>query len=214
MLFIQTLFAGAAFIVAAAALEINVFPKTVEAGKTYTVTYSPADDTPTTFILRQGENEDLKTVSTLTTAATNGKFTWSVSEDLPNASNYALEIKQGSIVNYIGPISLTGSDAVSSAVSSSVASSTRSAASSSASASVTITSSAVTTASATVSPSIGLNSTITSATLSRTISSTSRPTGTSTSTGGVPESTGAASSLASSPFAVLFGAVAAMVYFN
>jgi len=210
MLFIQTLFAGAAFIVAAAALEINEFPKTVEAGKTYTVTYSPADDTPTTFILRQGENEDLKTVDTLTTAATNGKFTWSVSEDIPNASNYALEIKQGSIVNYIGPIGLTGSDAVSSAVSSSVASSTRSAASSSASASVTITSSAVTTASATVSPSIGLNSTITSATLSRT--STSTPTG--TSTGGVPESTGAASSLASSPFAVLFGAVAAMVYFN
>lgn len=214
MLFIQTLFAGAAFIVAAAALEINEFPRTVEAGKTYTVKYSPADDTPTTFILRQGANEDLKTVSILTTAATNGKFTWSVSKDIPNASDYALQIKQGSVVNYIGPIGLTGSDAVSSAVSSaassSVASSTSSAASSSASASGTITSSAVTTASATVSPSTGLNSTITSATLSRT--STPRPTG--TSTGGVPESTGAASSLASSPFAVLFGAVAAMVYFN
>jgi hypothetical protein len=66
MLFIQTLFAGAAFIVAAVALEINEFPRTVEAGKTYTVKYSPADDTPTTFILRQGANEDLKTVSILT----------------------------------------------------------------------------------------------------------------------------------------------------
>jgi hypothetical protein len=66
MLFVQTLFAGAAFIVAAAALEINDFPRTVEAGKTYTVTYSPADTTATTFLLRQGANEDLKTVTTLT----------------------------------------------------------------------------------------------------------------------------------------------------
>ena len=66
MLFIQTLFAGAAFLVAAAALEINVAPKTVESGKTYSVTYSPADDTPTTFILRQGADEDLKSVAILT----------------------------------------------------------------------------------------------------------------------------------------------------
>ena len=67
MRFFQMLASSAAFIAAALAVEINEYPTGgVEAGKTYTVTYSPADNTPTTFILRKGLSTDLDTVGTLT----------------------------------------------------------------------------------------------------------------------------------------------------
>lgn len=67
MRFFETIISGAALLAAAFALEINEFPaQGVEAGKTYTVTYSPADNTPTTFILRQGASTDLDTIATLT----------------------------------------------------------------------------------------------------------------------------------------------------
>lgn len=67
MRFFQMLASSAALIAAALALEINDYPTTgVEAGKTYQVTYSPADNTPTTFILRKGLSTDLDTVGTLT----------------------------------------------------------------------------------------------------------------------------------------------------
>ncbi|KAF2707929.1 hypothetical protein K504DRAFT_360737, partial [Pleomassaria siparia CBS 279.74] len=124
MLFIQTLFAGAAFVAAVAAkVEINEWPQTVEAGKTYEVTYSPADGGATTFILRQGANADLTTVKTLTTSATGGKFSWKVDDSVPNSNNYALEVIQSGTDNnnYIGPIALSGSDATSSTAPSSSA---------------------------------------------------------------------------------------------
>lgn len=67
MRFFETIVSGAALIAAALALEINSFPaEGVVAGQTYTVTYSPADNTPTTFILRQGTSTDLDTIGTLT----------------------------------------------------------------------------------------------------------------------------------------------------
>lgn len=67
MRFFETILSAAAFAAAVAALEINQFPaEGVVAGQTYTITYSPADDTPTTFILRQGKSTDLDTVGTLT----------------------------------------------------------------------------------------------------------------------------------------------------
>lgn len=67
MRFFQILASGAAFIAAALALEINDYPTGgVQAGQTYTITYSPADDTPTTFILRKGLSTDLGTIGTLT----------------------------------------------------------------------------------------------------------------------------------------------------
>jgi hypothetical protein len=67
MRFFQIVASGAAFIAAALALEINQFPAGgVKAGQTYTITYSPASDTPTTFILRKGLSTDLDTVGTLT----------------------------------------------------------------------------------------------------------------------------------------------------
>ena len=58
---------SAAFIAAALALEINEYPTGgVEAGQTYTITYSPADDTPTTFVLRKGLSTNLDILGTLT----------------------------------------------------------------------------------------------------------------------------------------------------
>jgi len=211
MRFFQTLFAGAAFVAAAAALEINLFPKSVEPGKTYTITYSPADNTPTTFILRQGANEDLKNVDTLTTTATGGKFEWTVDDSLPNAKDYALEIKQGDLLNYIGPIGLTGSDATSAASSSEVASSTAAPSSSATTAAATT---IITTVSGAISSSVASNGTVSSATLSPTASGTSAPSGASTTTGGgAPQNTGAASTLGS-PLALLFSGLAAMLYFN
>ena len=66
MRFFKTLFAAALVAVVAAKPEIHDYPKNIEPGKTYEITYSPADDTPTTFILRRGENLNLDKVVTLT----------------------------------------------------------------------------------------------------------------------------------------------------
>jgi hypothetical protein len=67
MRFFQMVASGAAFIAAALALEINQFPAGgVKAGQSYTITYSPASDTPTTFVLRKGVSTNLGTVGTLT----------------------------------------------------------------------------------------------------------------------------------------------------
>ncbi|KAJ4372112.1 hypothetical protein N0V83_003885 [Neocucurbitaria cava] len=216
MRFFETVISGAALIAAVFALEINDFPSSgVVAGQTYTVTYSPKDDTPTTFILRQGDSGNLKTVQTLTTTATGGSFSWTVPKDLTDESDYALEIQQGEVINYSAQFPLSGgsgSDAASSAISSAYASASSAAASAASSASAAL-SSAISSAvaSATISPSAGTNTTVTSATLSRTATGT-KATASATSSGSVPESTGAASSLATSPLAALFGAVAAFAY--
>jgi hypothetical protein len=67
MRFFQMVASSAALIAAALAVEINQYPTGgVVAGQTYTVTYSPADNTPTTFILRKGASTNLDTVGTLT----------------------------------------------------------------------------------------------------------------------------------------------------
>lgn len=71
MRFFETILSGAALVAAVLALEINTFPSGgVKAGQTYTITYSPADNTPTTFILRQGASGNLDTVGTLTSRST------------------------------------------------------------------------------------------------------------------------------------------------
>jgi hypothetical protein len=67
MRFFQMVASSAAFIAAALAVEINNYPTGgVQAGQTYTITYSPGGNTPTTFILRKGISTDLGTVGTLT----------------------------------------------------------------------------------------------------------------------------------------------------
>lgn len=213
MRFFQTILSGAALIAAAAALTIDTFPANVVAGETYTVTYSPKDNTPTTFILRQGPSGNLNTIETLTTTATGGSFSWTVKSTYANQPNYALEVRQGDVINYSGQFPLTGG---SGSAASSAASSTRASASSAAASSASAAlSSAISSshASASIVPSSGANSTVASATLSQSrtaaASGTSRPT--SSTTSGPPQSTGAASSL-SSPLAAIFGAFAAFAY--
>lgn len=213
MRFFETIFAGAALVAAALAVEINEFPSEVQAGRSYRITYTPGDDTPTTFILRKGENADLAIITTLTESATGGEFMWSVDSALPNADDYALEIRQGDENNFIGPISLSGgSDATSSAASSSGSASSTATDSSASSAATTETetetvTSVVTSASASITPSAN-GTTITTGTRTPSASPTESE------DGGVPESTGAASAFGSSPMALIFGAVAAMAYLN
>lgn len=215
MRFFETLFAGAALVAAALAVEINEFPSEVQAGRSYRITYTPGDDTPTTFILRKGKNEDLDTITTLTTTATGGEFQWAVDSSLPDADDYALEVRQGEESNFIGPIALSGgSEPTSSAESSSGSASSTATDSSSASSAATTTetetetvTSLVTSASASITPSAN-GTTITTGTRTPTASPTE------TDEGGVPESTGAASAFGSSPMALIFGAVAAMAYLN
>lgn len=228
MRFFQAILSSAAFAALVAALEINEFPtQGVVAGNSYTITYSPADDVPTTFILRQGKSTDLDTIGTLTTTATGGKFQWTPSKDLPNESDYALEIKRGDTVNYSAQFPLTGgaasddkpisssspsaSASASSSVKPSSSASSSASPSSSASGSSSMTSAASSTPSASVSTPAG-NSTISSATLSRTPlpSATRTPTGSAS----VPEVTASgADSLFANPLAAIVGAAAALVYF-
>lgn len=211
MRFFETILSGAALIAAALAVEINDYPTGgVVAGQTYTITYSPKDNTPTTFILRQGESTNLNTIDTITTTATGGSFTWTVPKDLANAPNYALEIRQEGVEpNYSGQFGLTGGSGSLSSLISSLSSAQSSLSSRAASLSSALSSAASASASATITPSASSNSTVSAPTLSRTSGSTSRPT---TTSGGPPESTGAASALSSSPLGLVFGAVAAFVY--
>ncbi|EMD85155.1 hypothetical protein COCC4DRAFT_28505 [Bipolaris maydis ATCC 48331] len=221
MRFFQAILSSAAFAALIAALEINDFPaQGVVAGNTYTITYSPADDVPTTFILRQGLSTDLDTIGTLTTTATGGKFQWTPSKDLPNESDYALEIKRGDTVNYSAQFPLTGgaasdsnpvsSSSASASPSSSAEPSSSASPSPSASASSSMTSAASSTPSAPVSTPAG-NSTVSSVTLSRTHSPTapSTPTGSAS----VPEVTTSGAGSLANPLAAIVGAAAALLYF-
>ncbi|KAF2831671.1 hypothetical protein CC86DRAFT_452656 [Ophiobolus disseminans] len=216
MRFFEVVVSGAALISTAFAATIDTYPTAgVEAGKTYTVTYSPKDQ-PVTFVLRRGLSTNLDTVGTLGTA-TGGSFSWTVASNLANAPNYALEVRQeGSAPNYSGQFGLTGgSGSLSSAIASASSAASAAASSAAASASAAISSirasASSVAASATILPSAGANSTIVSPTISRTGSASVRPTGTGTGTA-PPESTGAASMLSSSPLALIFGAVAAFAY--
>jgi hypothetical protein len=64
MRFFETILFAAGLV---AAVTIDQYPTSgVVAGQTYTITYSPADGGPTTFLLRQGVSTDLTTIDTLT----------------------------------------------------------------------------------------------------------------------------------------------------
>ncbi|KAF1911548.1 Ser-Thr-rich glycosyl-phosphatidyl-inositol-anchored membrane family-domain-containing protein [Ampelomyces quisqualis] len=217
MRFYEIVVAGAGLVSSAFAVTIDTYPNGgVEAGKSYTITYSPKDQ-PATLILRKGLSTDLATIATIGTGQA-GSFTWNVPSTLPNGADYALQITQGSEINYSGQFGLTGgSSAVSSAALSSATSasgattSTVAVTSSTTQGSTVIVTRSTSVASASIIPSAGLNSTVSVPTLSRTPSATaSRPA--STTGGNPPESTGAAAMLSASPFAAILGAIAAFAY--
>ena len=69
MRFFHVVLSGAALLAAAWALEFNDVPTKIEPGKTYTITYSPKDNTPTTIKLRKGDSANLDTIATLTSTS-------------------------------------------------------------------------------------------------------------------------------------------------
>jgi hypothetical protein len=64
MRFFEIVVSGAALISSVFAVTIDTYPDGIEAGKTYTLTYSPKDQ-PATFVLRKGLSTDLQTVATI-----------------------------------------------------------------------------------------------------------------------------------------------------
>lgn len=209
MRFFEIVVSGAALISSAFAVTIDTYPTSgVEAGKSYTITYSPKDQ-PATFILRKGLSTDLTTIATIGTGQ-GGSFTWSVPSNLPNGADYALQVTQGTEINYSGQFGLTGGSA-SALPSSGASTSTVVVTSRTTQGSTVVVTRSTSAASVSIVPSAGANSTVSTATLSRTPSaSASRPA--STTGGSPPESTGAAAMLSASPFAAIFGAIAAFAY--
>lgn len=103
--------AGLAALAAAqsATLGFTSVPKDITAGQPEAIEYKAADlNSPVTIVLRKGASTDLKTISTLTSSATGGKYTWTPSTSLVSGSDYALQITQGSETNYYGPFALAG----------------------------------------------------------------------------------------------------------
>jgi len=209
-------------------LSFTNVPTSVIVGQSYKIEWKTTDTTsPITITLRKGPSGNLQTISTLTSTTTGTTYTWIPDKSLADGTDYALQITQGTQINYSGQISLSGGSL--SAISSS-ASASASASSSASAASVS--SSALSTAiignsTASVTPSVSAastgkgNSTISTATLSATVKITSAITGAaSTGASGTPTTaaqgppTGAAGQLGSSPMALIFGAVAAMAYLN
>lgn len=213
-------------------LSFTNVPTSVIVGKSYTIEWKTTDTTsPITITLRKGPSGNLQTISTLTSTATGTTYTWIPDKSLADGTDYALQITQGTQINYSGQISLSGGSlsAISSSASASASSSvSASSSASAASVSSSVLSTAITgNSTASVTPSVSAastgkgNSTISTATLSATIKVTSAITSAaSTGASGTPTTaaqgapTGAAGQLGSSPMALIFGAVAAMAYLN
>ncbi|OCK96973.1 uncharacterized protein K441DRAFT_26440 [Cenococcum geophilum 1.58] len=216
-------------------LSFTNVPTSVTVGNSYPIEWKTSDTTsPITILLRKGPSGNLLTISTLTSTATGTAYTWIPDKSLVDGSDYALQITQGTQINYSGQISLSGGSL--SAVSSSASASASSSVSASSSASAASVSNSIlsTTAitgnsTASVTPSVSAastgkgNSTISTATLSATkitsaitsaASTGAGASGTQTAAQGAPTPSGAAGQLGSSPMALIFGAVAAMAYLN
>ncbi|KAI1203908.1 Ser-Thr-rich glycosyl-phosphatidyl-inositol-anchored membrane family-domain-containing protein [Nemania serpens] len=164
----------------------------IEAGSTFKITWDDAEG-PVTLTLKNGPSDDLKDVETITANASGKSFVWPVDPAL-TTGNYAIEITDGTDVNYSKAFSVEGTapSSSSSATPSSTSSSTSSTSSSSSSSSSTESSSTKTSSSATSSSSTASSSTITSTSSTQT-SSSSTPASTSASQTNVPNSNDAQS---------------------
>ena len=108
----RTLLVGALAAVATAqssALYFTDVPNPVTVGEPAVIGWTSNDtNTPVSLILKQGPNNNLQTIATLTTDAAT-VFRWIPSTSLPNGNDYVLEIKQASRVNYFGPFTVQNS---------------------------------------------------------------------------------------------------------
>ncbi|KAI0457645.1 Ser-Thr-rich glycosyl-phosphatidyl-inositol-anchored membrane family-domain-containing protein [Xylaria acuta] len=89
----------------------------IEAGSTFEITWTGAEG-PVTLTLKDGDEDDLKTVQTITTNASGDSFVWPVDAALPSG-DYALEIDDGTGVNYSEMFPIDGTDAPTSSTASS-----------------------------------------------------------------------------------------------
>lgn len=223
-------------LVALAAAQSSVLtfthvPNPVTDGQAQAITYSTNDTTsPVTIILRKGLSGNLQTVQTLTAAATSGQYIWTPAKTLPNGDDYALEITQGTQINYFGPFVVQGASASASISSSAVPSASITvSANGTASTTVPLGTGVIGTASAATGTGIARNTTMSMATLTAASSAsstagspTSNTAGTTTTGSGSGSSSSTASASASkstsgasqigSATVLMLGAVAAVFY--
>ncbi|RWA08853.1 hypothetical protein EKO27_g6258 [Xylaria grammica] len=107
----------------------------VEAGSTFEITWDDAEG-PVTLTLKDGDSDNLQDVETITSGASGNSYVWSVDSDLPSG-DYAIEIDDGTDVNYSQMFAVEGSDDTTTSSATSSASSTVSITSSTASPSST-----------------------------------------------------------------------------
>lgn len=208
MQFFTTLVSLSALVsLAAAQLQFTFTFTSVTAGQPTNVSYSGDGGAPVTITLREGNPSALSTVGVLTTSATGGSYIWTPDTSLPSASDYALEISQGSTINYSGLITLVGGSAASASGSSATVTAANS----------TVTVGPLSTGASGSAGTGGSNSTISSATLTRGTTTivtgvTASGTGAGSTSTTVP-STNSAAGLSSS-LTLVFGAVVALIYFS
>ncbi|KAI1357099.1 Ser-Thr-rich glycosyl-phosphatidyl-inositol-anchored membrane family-domain-containing protein [Xylaria sp. FL0043] len=90
----------------------------IEAGSTFKITWDDAEG-PVTLTLKNGSEDDLKTVETITSGATGDSYVWTVDSDL-TSGDYAIEINDGTDANYSEMFPIAGTHSPSSTASSTV----------------------------------------------------------------------------------------------
>ncbi|KAI0600898.1 Ser-Thr-rich glycosyl-phosphatidyl-inositol-anchored membrane family-domain-containing protein [Biscogniauxia sp. FL1348] len=91
----------------------------IQVGKAFEITWADAEG-PVTILLKNGAENDLKDVSTITSGQTSGSFSWTPSSDL--SGNYAFEITDGVDVNYSQMFTLNGTPSTTTTAASSASS--------------------------------------------------------------------------------------------
>jgi hypothetical protein len=224
MHFLKTVASVALFAAAALAqgVAFTSTPSGVQVGQSYTITWTGGDpNQPVTLVLRSGSPGNLDTTTTITADAKGGSYTWTPGTTIPDGAAYALQITQGTDTNYSGQFTIQGGTAAvasvsqASIISSQVASASSAASSQAASASAAASSASASQASVLASQT-GSSSSSASSTKS-TASSTKSTTSTSASSSPTAATSNSGNAIApnyQSPLALIFGAVAAMAYFQ
>ncbi|OTB07609.1 hypothetical protein M426DRAFT_241163 [Hypoxylon sp. CI-4A] len=146
----------------------------IQTGQPFEITWSGATGA-VTLILKDGPSDNLETVGEITSGQTGESYTWTPETSLTTGT-YALEINDGTDVNYSQQFDIQGADASSSSVSSSASST-----SASASATSTVESTTLSTITTTSSDSSSITSTASSTSTSDSSASSTTESITSTS---------------------------------
>ncbi|KAI2619357.1 Ser-Thr-rich glycosyl-phosphatidyl-inositol-anchored membrane family-domain-containing protein [Hypomontagnella submonticulosa] len=88
----------------------------IQVGKPFEITWSEATG-PVTLTLKDGPKDNLETVSQLISGATGESYSWTPASSLPSGT-YAIEINDGTDVNYSQQFEVTGGSSSSTSASS------------------------------------------------------------------------------------------------